>query len=182
MDSLRSTWRALVFGRRLRAPPLVHWHGDAYCAPSQRPFCSPKWTCCAGCAGTRIRSEALHRILTIGGPAADRAGARPYHPIGIASSDRQTWCTVSHIMAMSLRSKWAVGKARGGRISQSIRNRRATRPPAHFQRNPPGRGQLAVFLRCSLDPYESRYGRFARALKNGQLTCGDITIICETVH
>jgi hypothetical protein len=28
-------------------------------------------------------------------------------------------------------------------------------PPAHFQRNPPGHGQLAVFPRCSLDPYES---------------------------
>jgi hypothetical protein len=27
-----------------------------------------------------------------------------------------------------------------------------------------------------------RDGRFARALKNSQLTCGDITIICETVH
>ena len=36
------------------------------------------WTCCAGRAGTWIRSEALHRILTIGRPAADRAGARPY--------------------------------------------------------------------------------------------------------
>jgi hypothetical protein len=81
-----------------------------------------------------------------------------------------------------LRSKWAVGKARGGRISESIRNRRATPPPAHFQRNPPGRGRLAVFLRCSLDPYEFGYGRFARALKNSQLACGDITIICETVH
>src|SRR5208283_4189680 len=74
-----------------------------------------------------------------------------------------------------------------GRISQSIRNRRATQPPAHFQRNPPGRGRLAVFPRCSLDPYESRYGRFTAspartALKNSQLTCGDITIICETVH
>jgi hypothetical protein len=39
----------------------------------------------------------------------------------------------------------------------------------------------------SLDPYESRYGRFTAsparaALKNSQLTCGDITIICETVH
>jgi hypothetical protein len=85
-------------------------------------------------------------------------------------------------MVMSLRSKWAAGKARGGRISKSIRNRRATQPPAHFQRNPPGRGQLAVFPRCSLDPYESRYGRFARALKNSQLTCGDVIIICETVH
>jgi hypothetical protein len=85
-------------------------------------------------------------------------------------------------MVMALRSKWAIGKAQGGRISKSICNRRATPPPAHFQRNPPGRGQLAVFPRCSLGPYESRYGRFARALKNSQLTCGDITIICETVH
>jgi hypothetical protein len=80
-------------------------------------------------------------------------------------------------MVMSLRSKWAAGKARGGRISKSIRNRRATRPPAHFQRNPAGRGQLAVFPRCSLGPYESRYWHVARALKNSQLTCGDITII-----
>jgi len=91
-------------------------------------------------------------------------------------------------MTTSLRSKWAAGKAvraglaEGGRISESIRNRRATPPPAHFQRNPPGRGQLAVFLRCSLDPYEFRYGRFARALKNSQLACGDVTIICETAH
>src|SRR5580704_9218595 len=112
-------------------------------------------------------------------------------------------------MMTSLRSKWAVGKAvRAGLAvegaSRTIlrsdlvfsrrykngagRNRRATRPPAHFQRsNPPGRGQLAVFPRCSLDPYESRYGRFTAspartALKNSQLTCGDITIICETVH
>jgi hypothetical protein len=37
-----------------------------------------------------------------------------------------------------------------GRISESIRNRRATPPLAHFQRNPPGRGRLAVFPRCSL--------------------------------
>jgi hypothetical protein len=27
-----------------------------------------------------------------------------------------------------------------------------------------------------------RDGRFARALKNSQLTSGDITTICETVH
>jgi hypothetical protein len=57
-----------------------------------------------------------------------------------------------------LRSKWADGKARGGRISESIRNRRATQPPAHFQRNPPGRGQLAVFPSCSLDRYDSDIG------------------------
>src|SRR5208282_1133225 len=34
-------------------------------------------TCCARPAETRTRSEALHRMLTIGRPAADRAGARP---------------------------------------------------------------------------------------------------------
>jgi hypothetical protein len=42
-------------------------------------------------------------------------------------------------------------------VSKSIRNRRAT-PPAHFNRNPPGRSQLAVFPRCSLDPYRQDMG------------------------
>jgi hypothetical protein len=84
-------------------------------------------------------------------------------------------------MVTSLRSKWAAGKARGGRISESICNRRATQPPAHFQRNPPGRGRLALFrvarsLRIDLDML------VARALKDSQLTCGDVIIICETVH
>ncbi len=67
-------------------PPMV----DALRRVRLRRSGTRLWTCCAGRAGTRIRSEALHRILTIGRPAADRAGARPYHPIGIASSDRQT--------------------------------------------------------------------------------------------
>jgi len=31
-------------------------------------------------------------------------------------------------------------------------------PPAHFHRNPLGRGQFAVFPRCSLDPYDSDMG------------------------
>src|SRR5215469_6321491 len=46
-----------------------------------------------------------------------------------------------------------------------IRNRRATQPPAHFHRNPPGRGRLAVFPRCSLLTYESRYARCSRLEK-----------------
>ena len=58
-----------------------------------------------------------------------------------------------------MRSKWAAGKARGGRISKLIRNRGATHPPAHFHRNPLGRGQLAVFPRCSLLTYRFRYAR-----------------------
>jgi len=74
-------------------------------------------------------------------------------------------------MVTALRSKWAAGKpvraglALGGRISESIRNRRATPPPAHFQRNPPGRGRLAVFPRCSLLTYRFRYARRSRLEK-----------------
>jgi hypothetical protein len=34
-----------------------------------------------------------------------------------------------------LRSKWGVGKARGAEHIKSIRDRRATQPPAHFDRN-----------------------------------------------
>src|SRR4029077_7032129 len=84
-----------------------------------------------------------------------------------------------HIMVMSLRSKWAAGKARGGRISQSIRNRRATQPPAHFERNPSGPRPVGCFSASLLArPVWIRYGHFARALKNSQLTRGDILIIC----
>jgi hypothetical protein len=74
-------------------------------------------------------------------------------------------------MVAALRSKWAPGKvvraglAVGGRISEPICNRRATPPPAHFQRNPPGRGRLAVFPRCSLLTYQSRYARRSRLEK-----------------
>jgi hypothetical protein len=73
-------------------------------------------------------------------------------------------------MVMSLRSKWAASKVvragpafrgriphqftlvairvdRGGRQTGAGRNRSgaAGQPPAHFQRNPPGRGQLLFF-------------------------------------
>jgi hypothetical protein len=41
---------------------------------------------------------------------------------------------------------------------------------------------LAVFPRCSLGPYQFRYGRFARAFKNSQLTYGGAMVICDTVH
>src|SRR6202050_5898342 len=74
---------------------------------------------------------------------------------------------------LSLRSKWAAGKARGGRISASIRNRRATQPPAHFHRNPPGRGPLAVFPRFSLDPYEPDMGGSLAAWKTAHLPAGE---------
>jgi hypothetical protein len=47
--------------------------------------------------------------------------------------------SVLEIGGILLRSKWAAGKARGGRISEPIRDRRATQPPAHFHHNPLGR-------------------------------------------
>src|ERR1700736_3355246 len=50
-------------------------------------------------------------------------------------------------------------------ISEPIRDRRATQPPAHFHRNPTGRGQLAVFRRCSLLTYELTYARYSRLEK-----------------
>src|SRR3984885_12079202 len=49
-------------------------------------------------------------------------------------------------------------------ISRLIRDQSAAagQPLAHFHRNPPGRGQLAVFPRCSLLTYPFRYARRSR--------------------
>ena len=77
---------------------------------------------------------------------------------------KASYCPVPEIRGILLRSKWAAAKAVraglavGGSISEPIRDRRATQPPAHFHRNPLGRGQLAVFPRCSLDPYDKDMG------------------------
>jgi hypothetical protein len=78
-------------------------------------------------------------------------------------------------MMTSLRSKWAVDKARGGRIPhhftllqiwfslagikmvRDVTDEQRSRRPI-FQRNPPGRGQLAVFPRCSLARMNSDMG------------------------
>ena len=39
-----------------------------------------------------------------------------------------------------------------------------------------------LFFRVARSARMDQIWHFARALKNSQLTCGDITIICETVH
>src|SRR3984893_6954585 len=73
-----------------------------------------------------------------------------------------------HFVAIKMGRRQGGPSRTGGEernISKSIRDRRATRPPAHFHRNPPGRGRLAVFLRCSLDPYESDRGARSRLEK-----------------
>src|ERR1700741_1912358 len=72
---------------------------------------------------------------------------------------------------MSLRSKWAAGKARGGRISKAIGNRSGGRRTAAgpFSTQPSGPRPVGCFSvrrpPDSLDPYQFRYGRFAPALK-----------------
>jgi hypothetical protein len=59
-------------------PGLIYGRGDAVEMVGTRVHLARLWTCDAGRAGTRLRLEALHQSLTIGRPAADRAGARPY--------------------------------------------------------------------------------------------------------
>jgi hypothetical protein len=105
----------------------------------------------------------------------------------------QTRCPVPEITCLSLRSKWAAGKAVraglavGGRIPPHFytvarnpvqqehkngagRNRRATQPPAHFHRNPVGRGELAVFPRCSLLTSRSIFVPAAEAYRSSRRT------------
>src|SRR5580700_4770461 len=67
-----------------------------------------------------------------GGPS--RTGGEA--PISLSyGSSEQRGKTANWPRPRGLRSKWAAGKARGGSISESIRDRRATQPPAHFHRN-----------------------------------------------
>ena len=83
---------------------------------------------------------------------------------------------------VSLRSKWAAGKARGGRISEWIRNRRATQPPGPFSTQPSGPCPVAVFPRCSLLTYQSIYARRSRlekqptGLRRNSRGLGDATL------
>ena len=58
--------------------------------------------------------------------------------------------SVLEIGGILLRSKWAACKAQGGRISEPIRDRRATQPPAHFHHNPLGR-VVSWDLRLSME-------------------------------
>jgi len=93
-------------------------------------------------------------------------------------------------MVTSLRSKWAAGKAvraglavEGAYLNRYVIDEQRSRRPIFNATLRAAAGWL--FFRpatAGLGPYGSRYRRFARALKNSQLTCGDITIICETVH
>ena len=95
---------------------------------------------------------------------AGRAGAQPYRATRadtptrrkLVSFPRNTRYFVA--IKMGRRQGGPSRTGSGGSISKAIRDRRTTQPPADFHRNPLGRGQLAVFPRCSLDPYDSDMG------------------------
>jgi hypothetical protein len=75
-------------------------------------------------------------------------------------------------------------QARGERMSGSIRNRSRGRGTAAgpFSSQPSGPRPVGCFS-ALLIPYVSDLDMLvARALKNSQLTRGDVIIICETVH
>ena len=107
----------------------------------------------------------LHRRVKRDALLTTRQGAR--------SGASRTSFTVAEASQITRRVKTGAG-----------RDRRATQPLAHFHRNPPGRGQLAVFPRCSLDPYDSDMGLRSRLEKQPtdlrQNTCyfGDRTLHC----
>ncbi len=90
-------------------------------------------------------------------------------------------------MVTSLRSKWAADKAvraglaEGRRISDRyVTDEQRSRRPIFNATLRAAAGWLffrvARSLRINLDML------VARALKNSQLTCGDVIIICQTVH
>jgi hypothetical protein len=70
-----------------------------------------------------------------------------------------------------LRSKWAAGKARGGRISKSVTDEQRGRRPIF---NATFRAAASwLFFRVARSAVMIQIARFARALKNSQLTCGE---------
>src|SRR5215470_439635 len=87
-------------------------------------------------------------------------------------------------MMTSLRSKWAAGKARGGRISESIRNRSRSRGTAAgpFSTQPSGPRPVGCFSALLARPVSIQIWALRSRLEKQPLTCGDVTIICETVH
>jgi hypothetical protein len=77
--------------------------------------------------------------------------------------------------------KMAAGKARGGRISGSIRNRRATQPPAHFIATLRAVASW-LFFRVAHSSRINSDMLVVRALKNSQLTDGESHVIYGTGH
>jgi hypothetical protein len=85
----------------------------------------------------------------------------------------------------SLRSKWAAGKAvraglavEGAYLNRYETDEQRSRRPIF---NTTLRAAAGWLFFCVARSFNSDM-LVARALKNCQLTCGDVTIICETVH
>ena len=90
-------------------------------------------------------------------------------------------------MVTSLRSKWAAGKAvraglalGGAYLNRYVTDEQRRRRPIF---NATLRAAVSwLFFRVARSLRIDSDMLVARALKNSQLTCGDVTIICETVH
>src|SRR6266478_8234096 len=87
------------------------------------------------CLSGRLVSCPRNSRYIAGGQLAVCQGASEAPISESYGSSEQRGKTANWPQPKGLRSKWAVGKARGGSISESIRDRRATQPPAHFHRN-----------------------------------------------
>jgi hypothetical protein len=96
-------------------------------------------------------------------------------------------------MVMSLRSKWAAGKAvraglavEGAYLNRYVTDEQRSRRPIFNEILRAAASWLffrvARSLRINLDMLVATASPARTALKNSQLTCGDVTIICETVH
>jgi hypothetical protein len=96
-------------------------------------------------------------------------------------------------MVMSLRSKWAAGKAvraglavEGAYLNRYVTDEQRSRRPIFNEILWAAASWLffrvARSLRINLDMLVATASPARTALKNSQLTCGDVTIICETVH
>ena len=83
-------------------------------------------------------------------------------------------------MVMSLRSKWVVGTEEGAYLNRYVTDEQRGRRPIFNATLRAGASWL--FFRVARSTRMNRYGRSARALKNSQLTSGNIPVISGTGH
>src|SRR5208283_4123493 len=101
-------------------------------------------------------------------------------------------CTVSHIMVTSLRSKWAAGKAvraglaiEGAYLNRYVTDEQRGRRPI-FNATLRAAASWLFFCVARSTRMTQIWALYRQSgsdrLEKQQLTCGDVTIICETVH
>ena len=89
-----------------------------------------------------------------------------YFSISAPSKIDPVSCPVTNMAFVAIKMGGRQGARSGAYLNRYVSDpATAGQPPAHFHRNPPGRGQLAVFPRCSLLKYAFRYARRSRLEK-----------------